>query len=323
MESNKYALSIPLVLAFFTAFCFAGNIPEWVVNPAEDSAELIYGVGEGESLNTATKSALEYIAGKLVTSIESQLTMQTSAVNDRVDSRVQSKLRSQIGNTLISGYDIDVSDKSGKRYFVRVKVDRQKLFESNNKALQNALAFLSQYLGDNTTMSVMQVLKQERMLNKSLREAQQKAYVVQALAGSSQVAASQQKINQYQQVLTNKLNDLVVYVEASQDLQPLARQLVERLSDEGVRATTRKPSGKSPRVVLQGRFNKTVRFEQKYVVANTSIDVYDEFSNTLSSRQLRIDGQAYMSHESAITAAINKASQELAEDGVAESLGLL
>lgn len=323
----RNALAPTIVLSGLLLLCHplwaAGTLPSWVAEPPADTAEALIGVGEGASLQQAIRNGLETVAGRLVTSIASEMVMATSVINDQVQHRVDSHLRAEIGHTLVSGYVLEASEKYGRAYFVKLRVDRQSLIGANTQALATVLAELEQYLAADTVVSVMDVFARQTLLEQQLNEAEQKMLVVRALTGGVGLASLQAKVQGFRQVLTNTLNGLVVYIEASSDLQPLARRLVEQLSQEGVRATTDKPLAKSPRVVLKGSFNRTLRFEQNYVIANAQVDVFDEFSNPLSSRQLTIDGQAYLSPEHAITVAINRAIQQLSIDGVAQSLGLL
>ncbi len=298
------------------------KVPDWVLNPIPDSGSYMYGVAEGKSLNSATQSALESVAGRLLTSISSDHRERVSANNDKVDTQTDIDIRSQVGNTQISGYEVDKTKKSRKTYYVRVKVDKYKLLESNKSALESALTDLDEYLSPGKAISVLKVFKKRRKLERKIKEASQKSMVVQALTDANHIAKYTAKINQYQQTMNQLMGKMVIYIEASRDLAPLARKLIQELSVEDVRATTTQPDFNSPIVRLNGSFTRGERFGQKYVNANTAIDVYDEFGNPLSSKQLIVDGQAYLSHESAITSAINKTVNQMSEEGVTRSLGL-
>ncbi|SMF35668.1 LPP20 lipoprotein [Alteromonadaceae bacterium Bs31] len=313
-----------IVLVFFTNLCLAAaKVPDWFESRVPDTAEHMYGVGEGKSLSAATQSALEEVAGRLVTKIESDLETVISAKNNQVETSIDSKVRSEIGNTLISGYEVDASKKSGKSYYARVKVDKIKLLESNQTALNTSLNQLDEFLGKAQQTSVLQIFKKRRMLARNLDDASQKVMIVQALTDTQYTSAYHKKILNHRKNLNTQLARLIVFVDASPDLQVLSRKLVQQLSEEGIRATTDKPGNNTPTIRLKGSFERSERFDQKYVIANTSIDVYDEYSNPLSSKQLIVDGQAYLSHESAITSAINKTIDKLSQEGVARALGLI
>ena len=323
MISSAIRIIAAIAILASTNMCLAAKQPpDWVMNPISDTSSHMYGIAEGKSLQSATQSALENVASRLVTSIESEYREHTTASNDTVNTNTDIDVRAQVGNTKIGGYDVDVSKKVGKSYFVRVKVDKQKLLETNETALVTALSDASEYLDPSKTVSVLKLYEKKRKIQKQLAEARQKSLVVQALAGAKYADKYHQKVTRLQQDFNTRIEQMVVYIDASSELIPFARRLVQELSIEDVRATTEKPAFDSPHVKIRGAFTRGERFDQKYVNANTSIDVYDEFGKSLTSRQVIIDGQAFISHESAINSAINKAIKILIRDGVAYSLGL-
>jgi len=58
--------------------------PDWAIDQIPDTASTLYGIGSGRSIDAAKQAALEDIAGKLITNVQSSTQQLTQTSNGKV-----------------------------------------------------------------------------------------------------------------------------------------------------------------------------------------------------------------------------------------------
>jgi len=300
----------------------AKGLPEWVQSPPQDTDNLLFGIGQGASIPNATQSALESVAGKLMTEVESNLTIDTQVEDNIAKESVASQIRSQVAKTNLANYSVEATERDGKDFFVLVKVDQNAVWKANQDALKENLAEIDAYFGKLDKRSTLDVTEEQGAIEDKIKQARSKALISRSLNPNYDHTAISEKLRSYEAKLQDKVDNKAIYIVASPDLTPLAQRLANQLTNEGFTVSLTKPITNTPEIHLDGKFDQYDQFNQKHVTARTVIRVMDEFNKAVSTTEVVLTGASMLSHDSAKTIAINRYMQEVEIQGAAASLGL-
>lgn len=321
-QAAAIALAYAVLAWYSVQITYAKDLPSWVQTPPTDSKGQYYGIGQGKSLPTATQSALESIAGKLMTEVESDLTIATEVEDNVAKSAVASEIRSQVAKTNLANYTVEATEKIGSDFFVLINVQRQAVWQANQDALTELTAEIDHYFDRLNKKSVLSVTEEQTVISDKIQLARSKALISRSLNPNYDHTSVSNKLRHYQTLLQAKVEDQSIYIVSSAELAPLAQRIAHQLTNEGFTTTLTKPSGKTPTIHLEGNFKEYDQFNQKHVTARTAIRVVDEFQKAIFTSEVVLNGASMMSYDSAKTIAVNRYMKELELQGVAASFGL-
>lgn len=122
-----------------SAFFLGAEAPNWFSNPQKDST-VFYGLGIGENLNNAKKSAIGDLANSIQVSIASTFDKTTTRENDQISSTVSqiTNLQSQIDD--LTNLDVTQSQCDNKgRCYVRVEIKKSFLIKQLEQRVQQKI----------------------------------------------------------------------------------------------------------------------------------------------------------------------------------------
>jgi len=124
------------------------SLPEWYLQPLKSNDRELYALGEGKDKKEAITKALSFLAETLSVSISSTYRAKTvvkEGSHFSKDSSYESDIKSEVKTIRISHYLV-VEEKSlgFKRYAVLIKVDKNKLFLSMKKELDQEFFVLKE-----------------------------------------------------------------------------------------------------------------------------------------------------------------------------------
>jgi len=125
----------------------AKPVPSWYMNPKNNDAKYIYGVGMGESKEEATRAALNEMIGRLSISIESTYKrneqVRSSAYGESFNADTQSEIKATISKIKISNYEYVQSEKlKYKEYVVMLRVEKAKFFQSLQNNIDTKISLI-------------------------------------------------------------------------------------------------------------------------------------------------------------------------------------
>ncbi|MFT7558523.1 MAG: hypothetical protein ACI93R_000418 [Flavobacteriales bacterium] len=296
--------------------------PGWVLNQIPDTDQVFYGIGGGGSLEAAKQGALEDIAGKLLTQVQSSSEYNSVASNDKVSEQFSSNIKTSVSNMGLSGYSVDLSKKKGKMYWIRISLEKSALFSSTAAQLEPVLLELNQTFSHIDSKSVLQIKKNADHLRRLIKDSKGKLFVMSSAQRSYNASPPQQILSSYESRLSDKLKGLVLYLKADKQLAELGTKIAHELNLNGWTATTRRPSAGFVTIQLNGVFKDGIQFGNKFSAAPLSIEVLDEFNKMIAQQQFHIHGTSRSSYENARQIAATKFVDELKLEGVGKKLGL-
>ncbi len=322
MNGIHYILVLTFLLAQSQLLIAGKKLPDWVLNPVSDTDSTLYGVGQGSSHANAKQSALESIAGKLLTEIESTLTVNTQSSNDKVMENVSGSIKSQIANTNLSGHEVDRVKKVKKVYWAQVSIPKKVLYETTWNEFRDLMNGLNQQFSSLSEQSVLEVYGDREGTYETLKKARSKLMIARAVNSQVDYSRYSNQLTVFGVKLEKKLNRFIIYVTSNPEMSELAKRLANQLSIEDIPAVLSTPQYRAPKLKIDGKFKEQIMLNQKNVVSRLTVELIDEFSNTLSTREFNIRGSSLTSHESAKTVAINRFVKDLELEGINEAFGL-
>jgi len=116
------------------------EMPSWYLNPKTKDGLYLYGIGEGENLEEAIKSALTNISSNLSTTISSTSRLKKESIlkyREYVSKEVSEETISKTEELVFRNHEVSNSFKQRfNKIIVEVKVDKNTLFNDLSKELQ-------------------------------------------------------------------------------------------------------------------------------------------------------------------------------------------
>jgi hypothetical protein len=322
--TRLWLLSITLLSAFAQAIGPFGKskTPEWAIDQVPDTAHTLYGVGSGRSIEAAKQSALEDIAGKLITNVQSTTKQLTQASNGKVSESFSRNIQTSVEKMGLGGYVVDKSEKKGKTHWVRLSLEKSKLFNTTKTQLNPVMLELNDFFASLGRKSALSARLEQEHVASLISDARGKAFVMSAANQGYKVSALQQKLAAYESALNSKVNNLSVYIQAGNQMGEFGEKLAHQFGQEGWVASTRAPKANSIKISLNGSFRDGIQFGAKFSAATVDVRVTNELGELVSQQQLNIHGTSQSSHQLARQIAVNKFIDDASIYGVAQKFGL-
>lgn len=296
------------------------TLPGWVLNPPEDTASALYGVGEGSSRDTAKSAALKDVAAKLRVTISGKLENQISVHNDKVDRKAITRVSEEVQKTEFSQFTVDQTSPSEKGFYVLVKVDRQALIhdlKSRLDSLDSTIRKENAAIANMTSMERFVVLKKLSPLVDQATTLAQMLVAVGANAGMDERIAEYRRLRQESDDAASRL---VFHVQANAADQDIASAVSAFLNDSGMRASTfNTDSGNRLTVRSSSRTDEI--YGSKLVKLTVDLTIYDDSNRTLSSKQYTVSGASRYDSLSARRNAIQKLTESMHDAGPLAGIG--
>jgi hypothetical protein len=113
----------------------SSELPNWYLNPTKDDVDYWYGSGSGDTTDGAVGHALTDIASRLKISVKAQYHEKQSLINKKYDINVESKIDTAVDEIQFSGYELIMSEKHGGKYYVLIKVNKERFLADRNTSL--------------------------------------------------------------------------------------------------------------------------------------------------------------------------------------------
>lgn len=156
MRFFKYLLVISLILTFSNCSKDIENIakkeisyPSWYLNPPQNNQELLYGIGEGFTINEATKNALENLSSRLMVTISSNTVSSSKSFTDYREYTTKTTtqdIKSEIEKLSFNNYKVEDSLSMDRRIIVLLsssKNDMTKTLQDQINTLYKELDFIN------------------------------------------------------------------------------------------------------------------------------------------------------------------------------------
>lgn len=301
-------------------------VPNWLLNPPQDNAQFLYGVGQGQNRQSAINSALADLSSKLGITVNSQFKTELS-VKDRgfelIKRDSQKSVTTQVNAIKISQYQVvEAYAPLPAQVSVFVKTDRQKLFKTYQKTLDAQLKSyqtqqihlakqgpLSQFLNTAQVYEQLPNFTQKRSVAESLNP---------KMNSQPYLAFEETVVQNYD---AQKQQILFSLQASSKTDKAFAKALSNKLSNQKLLAPFQKRAFEN----LQIKLLSTSSLSQAYgfYIGRYQINLQVfEGRQQIGGKQLSFKGQGTQNYQNAENQAVQKFQKLLEDEGLWRVLGI-
>jgi hypothetical protein len=311
-----------VVLAVMMNSSQAAGMPEWVSAPPADSAEFLYGIGEGDDRESAKSAALAAIAGTLMTNVRSSFAISQTVSDGRLEEQVKAQVDTQVGNTELSNFQVVEAKKISKRWWVLVQLPRAELIDATRTRLHET---------DQSLTNAMNRLQQQSVLEQYLNQAPVVAQLEKSRATLALLRAADTEFDGsaytdrylgYEDSLASIIRKLEIRVTGDAAAEGFARKLVNLLADERIKASIGTASRDQASIEIRSEIEDFEFGADKESRVQLRLITLSDKGDVVASVERTEVGASLTSNEIAQKQATGKLAREAERQGVFNFLGL-
>jgi hypothetical protein len=230
--------SILLLLAAVAAPAMAAKEPAWVNSPPADDTQFLYGVGEGDSRDTARAAALAEIAGTLMTAVESSIQVSQTLSDGQYEENVKAEVATQVRNTEFSNYQVLEAKKVSKRWWVLVQLSRTELIGIARARLNESDQSLNNTIKRLQRQSLLEQYLNKKPAVKQLEATQANLALLRTADMNFSGNEYTDRYLDYEDYLARIPRKVNIRVKSDNKAQDLASKLVNLFADQNIKAAT-------------------------------------------------------------------------------------
>lgn len=152
--------SISIIVAIFGLGITSGAMAQdWWSSPPQDDDQYFYGLGEGYTVSQAQELALNSIAGKLGTTIASEMSRKTQDFSGQTSDNIVRTITAQVKDIELGFYSVLKTTQSETGTRVLVRLDKKKLAVSWEQQLSHLKSKLLSLIRQGSATSLGDLLK--------------------------------------------------------------------------------------------------------------------------------------------------------------------
>ncbi|MBM3589806.1 MAG: hypothetical protein FJX30_00305 [Alphaproteobacteria bacterium] len=316
-------LNIALLIIANVAIAKESGIPSWFSKPRKNNIDVLYGIGEGASLEEATKNALADIAGKLVVSISSESQLTKEENQNSFNEELRQKVRQSIEKISFSGYEVSKSEEIDKRFYVEVSVERDPFINEQKERIE----FLKRKINDlDKNSSLANPIQRRTSLIKILDLCKELELKGRILAGAQEEVDMKNilsSIANYQNEFEKSSSSIEFFFDNStpKDLIQIIRTA---LNKDGLKIAKNFDKNDANLIVIRGNYASTSNFVYGAYITKLNVD-FENFSQgkVVASNGVEVSGSSTISESEATKSAIKSMEEKIQKDGILKILGIL
>lgn len=286
------------------------NAADWWESPPRDTEAVIYGLGDGFTLEQAQQSALNSIAGKLSTQLSSSIARVSQAAGQTSAEHVRRELVSSVAQVELSQFQtLHVADY-GRITRVLIALDRDRLAAIWKQKIDDNLQQLVPLLPTSEITSFQQWLQLFQQLPVA-EQTRNMALSLQALDGTAPGPNIERAVRQ-------ALDNHSVSIAIAGPFGELNRTLVQELNRQGIQECLQHCE---VTISYQPTFSRQHMFGEYTTTINLATQVNADSRQLVATTQQQ-RASSVISHDAADRNAVVLLSRELSHSGIWKFLGL-
>ncbi len=327
MIMKKYL--ILFLIIFVSACSSSGNIesvsalPKWYISPAQNNAQNLYGVGEGYSLDEATKASLKNLASKLMVSISSESTMLLEENKFYTNEQSRQQINETVEKMDFVNYQVSKSVQMGPKIYVETIIDRNAFINDQTQKLSELNKNMQDNYNNLGDKNIIEKYNQLVGINDMAIQAKSINYILSGLGSNSDKEKNLQQYNFYQKAYDGILQKIEFFIELNNSPKTIANVLGRAINNEKIKIVNFKTSN-SNLVIIDV---KTDLVENNIYGANIAklkinFSLLSNLGKVLKSNSVEVTGNSVVSKNEAVNAAISQLSEKINHQGILKILGI-
>lgn len=295
--------------------------PAWALAPPADSAEWLWGVGEGPDADSARRAALKDVAARLRTRVSASLDSQTRVDNGRVSQQIQSRVTEDVARTEFSQYTVDKTARAGNTAHALVRVDRAAFLRDARTRLEPLDRQAREARDTLDKATPLERLLSLQRLQPALTQATSLAYLLQGADPAGKAPPALALYLELQQRAARAPDDVSFHIVTNAADQDIARALTAYINEQGARVGAQAADRAATLQITCEQTRETV-YGNHMARLGVTLAVRDERGRAVASRQYTVSGASRLDYHRARQAAVQNLDKALRASGLAAALGL-
>lgn len=321
----KYIVSI--VISLFIIGC-AGepqpiSYPSWYLNPPQNNPSSLYGVGEGNNIDSAKASALNAIAASLSITVSSEFKKSESSHsyngNENALHSALNTIKAEVKAIEFNDYKIIQNQLMNDKALVLVEVSRFQLFTTQKEKLDR---FAQELQAEQKNISRQSPLKKAHYYEKSQEQSQRLtslALLTKSINSDFDTAPYEQQASDIKQTQTDAIDNAKVSITADQDARLFIAVIKEGLNKAGIKTVAQ---GANTSIHLKNNFQTDEIYGFKIAKATLSLSTQDDKRKTIATKTLNLSGKSRYGYEQAKASSAKALGKKIDEEGIYSILGI-
>ncbi|MFT6077399.1 MAG: hypothetical protein ACJA02_000484 [Myxococcota bacterium] len=277
------------------------------MSPTSFDSSNIYGTGEGYNLAEASQSALNNLAGKLMTSISSESSTLLESNKYSTNEQSRQQINQEVAKITFNNYQISKSASYLGRIYAEISVDREGFisdYQQKLSVLNKRMANVWKKAQDKT---ILEKFNDFQVVNDWSFEAQSVSLILASLSANPNLNKDADIYGLYQtshQDLTRKME---FFIENGNSPKDLIRKVVNLLSKKNFKVVRRKNLNNPNLVIIQ--INSQIVENKIYgsYIAKLKIDfsLLSNQNKIIKNTSFENTGSSVISQKEALSAAIS------------------
>jgi len=310
MNVSEYKTRLLVLVCLYLLSGCASNsdnqgAPEWVLIPAQDSQEYMYGIGVGRSLEEAKQHALKEIASKFSVSVNSDTFHQQSLHNGQVDQLFTQNVNTQVKNIEFSKVEQKRVEVINDQYFVEVAISKQEFVKEKKSKLAIITNEINTSLNDIEKRSKIEQLYGYNKIQANIRDAEPLLYLIAVADSDFDIEAYTEQFHEYSLMESNLLASTHFFIQSPQILSPIAERFSDLIQTYGFQVNSNKFKADAI-IKLQGKVKNNKAFSSYGTRIDFSFFVLSKGGSVYSKKPYTLNGASISNFDRAYENAVNK-----------------
>ncbi len=315
-----------LLSAFLLIFTFScsstapsGDI-SWYLSPTQNNAQSIYGVGQGHTLEEATKSALSDASARLSTTISSTSTTLLEESKYDVNEEFRQQINQNIEKIEFPNFEVTRSTTKDAATYVEVSIDRRQFVNLQKEKIE----FLDNQIRNiNESVRKQNIIQQRSSYTKIIDLGKQSEILTRIIypASNGELKKKLKTISRAKYRLS-KLNNKFEFHFKSKGNSDIYRIIQKYLNKSGIVISSVK-TNQSNQIVMAIKSSSTTGEVYGSYITKLKINFKNYSGNkVVASNNIETSGSSTIGRNESYQAAIASLDEKVKEEGVFKVLGV-
>ncbi len=296
--------------------------PSWYNNPKQNNNQSLYGLGQGRTLEEATKLALADAAARLMVSVSSESNLLREENRNDFNEETRQSVKQNIEKITFTNFEVTNSAQTVQDFFVEVMIDRNSFINQQQEDLQLAEKKISDLDKNSDKKNPLSRRNALIKISDLGKEVELKSRILQ---GAGQNVNVKEKLN-YIQKFNNELqkfSDKIEFFIEEKNNSEIAKIIRTQINKEKIKVSSSYESSNSNQVLVKisstSDNNKIYDFTSKLKI---------NFENIISekivaSNIVEVTGHSVISEKAAQQAALKELEEKISKDGILKTIGII
>ncbi len=309
--TKKYFIAAFLFLIFS---CASDNqiqqlsqLPSWYITPKASDQQNLYGVGEGYTLAEGSKSALNNLASKLMTSISSESSMLLESNKYATNEQSRQKISEIVAKITFNNYQVSNSATFAGKIYTEIAVNRDGFIADYSQKLRGLNQKMVDIFSKAQNKTILEKFNDLEVVNNLSLEAESVTQILASLGGSQiNFKNNIDLYNSYQNSYQNLASKIEFFIENKNAPKAVMTKLINDLNQKKLKVVKSKNLNNPNLVIIQ--INSEITEQKIYgsYIAKLKLD-FNLLSNQnkiIKSQSFENSGSSVISKEEAVKAAV-------------------